>query len=273
MKKFGFTLAEVLVTLGIIGVVAALTMPSLVSSTGSAKIGPSLAKFANSFENAMNKMKAEDYFQKLKSGQKGTFSDIAKLSKYLIMVPYDSDTYTFVDGAGNTKNVKLDNDVLKNIDEYEQKLKDECVIDLGHGLYTHRNTGVCADYLAKLNNLKQANIAYLLNDNSIMVVIPVAYTETTKGSYKGVIAEILLDIDGKSTTNAAGRDVFAFLLDASGTLIPAGSAAHKYIEQSGGTYVTSYETKCDPDSSKLTENFACTGKIADNGWSTKGMDF
>lgn len=30
MKKFGFTLAEVLITLGIIGVIAALTLPSLI---------------------------------------------------------------------------------------------------------------------------------------------------------------------------------------------------------------------------------------------------
>ena len=33
MKKFGFTLAEVLVTLGIIGVVAALTAPALILSS------------------------------------------------------------------------------------------------------------------------------------------------------------------------------------------------------------------------------------------------
>lgn len=33
-KSFGFTLAEVLITLGIIGVVAALTIPSLMNSTG-----------------------------------------------------------------------------------------------------------------------------------------------------------------------------------------------------------------------------------------------
>jgi prepilin-type N-terminal cleavage/methylation domain-containing protein len=29
MKKFGFTLAEILVSLGIIGVISALTMPTL----------------------------------------------------------------------------------------------------------------------------------------------------------------------------------------------------------------------------------------------------
>ena len=31
-KRFGFTLAEVLITLGIIGVVAAMTIPNLITS-------------------------------------------------------------------------------------------------------------------------------------------------------------------------------------------------------------------------------------------------
>ena len=36
-KRFGFTLAEVLITLGIIGVVAAMTIPTLIANTNSAK--------------------------------------------------------------------------------------------------------------------------------------------------------------------------------------------------------------------------------------------
>ena len=52
MKKFGFTLAEVLITLGIIGVVAALTAPALVQNAGSAQIGPKLAKAVSTFEIA-----------------------------------------------------------------------------------------------------------------------------------------------------------------------------------------------------------------------------
>lgn len=51
MKK-GFTLAEVLITLGIIGVVAALTLPTLTANTQNAKIGPKLAKAVSSFEQA-----------------------------------------------------------------------------------------------------------------------------------------------------------------------------------------------------------------------------
>ena len=52
MKKFGFTLAEVLVTLGIIGVVSALVLPTFTASTQRAKVGPKLAKAVSVFEQA-----------------------------------------------------------------------------------------------------------------------------------------------------------------------------------------------------------------------------
>jgi len=52
MKKYGFTLAEVLITLGIIGVITALTMPTFTQSTQSAKVGPQLAKAVASYEQA-----------------------------------------------------------------------------------------------------------------------------------------------------------------------------------------------------------------------------
>ena len=59
-KTFGFTLAEVLITLGIIGVVAALTMPTFTTKTTTAKIGPQLAKAVSMFEQA-NKALLADY--------------------------------------------------------------------------------------------------------------------------------------------------------------------------------------------------------------------
>lgn len=52
MKKNGFTLSEVLVVLGIIGVVAALTLPSLMSDTAALQIGPKLAKAVSMFDQA-----------------------------------------------------------------------------------------------------------------------------------------------------------------------------------------------------------------------------
>lgn len=52
MKKFGFTLAEVLITLGIIGVVSALTLPTLLNDTQGAQVGPRLGKAVAMFEQA-----------------------------------------------------------------------------------------------------------------------------------------------------------------------------------------------------------------------------
>lgn len=53
MQKRGFTLAEVLITLGIIGVVSALTAPALSTNTQKAKIGPALARFSSILGSAV----------------------------------------------------------------------------------------------------------------------------------------------------------------------------------------------------------------------------
>lgn len=61
MKKIlkGFTLAEVLITLGVIGVIAALTLPSLSLNVQKQQIGPALAKAINTLEYA-NKLALEE---------------------------------------------------------------------------------------------------------------------------------------------------------------------------------------------------------------------
>ena len=51
MKK-GFTLAEVLITLAILGVVAAVTLPNMVQDTKYQQLGVELSKFASTLENA-----------------------------------------------------------------------------------------------------------------------------------------------------------------------------------------------------------------------------
>ena len=60
MKKIGFTLAEVLITFGIIGVVAAITLPGLNNNISKSKVGPALAKAVNTLE-AANKVALLEY--------------------------------------------------------------------------------------------------------------------------------------------------------------------------------------------------------------------
>ena len=53
MKKLGFTLAEVLITLGIIGVVAAMTIPTLLSQTNSQEYKTAFKKAIASLNQAV----------------------------------------------------------------------------------------------------------------------------------------------------------------------------------------------------------------------------
>lgn len=51
-KRFGFTLAEVLITLGIIGVVAAMTIPTLIANTNSARFRSQFKKSVSTLAQA-----------------------------------------------------------------------------------------------------------------------------------------------------------------------------------------------------------------------------
>lgn len=85
MKKFGFTLTEVLITLGIIGVIAAITTPALHRGTGQAKIGPALAKFANTMETASSQLLNETGLPLLTNITNDSVTLMDRLSEYIIM--------------------------------------------------------------------------------------------------------------------------------------------------------------------------------------------
>ena len=83
-KKKGFTLAEVLITLSIIGVVAAMTTPSLVGGYQKAKVGPSIRKFMSTLENANEYLLADKESNTI-SGAVGSNSTeyLTELQKYV----------------------------------------------------------------------------------------------------------------------------------------------------------------------------------------------
>ncbi len=64
-KHFGFTLAEVLITLGIIGVVAAMTLPTLVANYQKTVMVTQLKKEVNTLSNNFKKIMADEQVYKL----------------------------------------------------------------------------------------------------------------------------------------------------------------------------------------------------------------
>lgn len=79
MQKHAFTLAEALITLGIIGVVAAMTLPSLVNRTRQKELETSFQKQYSLLQQAVMKIKYEDNLPIERTSYQGTFkSRLAK---------------------------------------------------------------------------------------------------------------------------------------------------------------------------------------------------
>lgn len=83
--KLGFTLAEVLITLGIIGVVAALTLPTLITKHKNQVYVNKLKKMVSTLENGVRQAAAEESVEVTQSSLFGVLqfycTDMACLSK------------------------------------------------------------------------------------------------------------------------------------------------------------------------------------------------
>jgi prepilin-type N-terminal cleavage/methylation domain-containing protein len=107
MKKFGFTLAEVLITLGIIGVVAALTLPGLVSNTNNKQMGVALSKAFNTLSRANTHIIHDNEFRSLSDLTRDQY--ITLLTEYLDCT-FDQSTSTITGKDG----ISFEFDELKN---------------------------------------------------------------------------------------------------------------------------------------------------------------
>ena len=83
MKK-GFTLAEILVALGVVGVVSALTLPSLMDNSATAQLGPKLGTAVANFEQANSTMLMDyqsDYVTDMGLSISGYLKELVKYMK------------------------------------------------------------------------------------------------------------------------------------------------------------------------------------------------
>ena len=115
MKKFGFTLAEILISLGIIGVISALTMPTLFTNTSTAKIGPTLAKAVSAFEQAnimmLNDAEADSLEDAgILSPDGDTDTYVNRLQNFLKGTVIDTTNFLSKDGVQYTISTKIAND-------------------------------------------------------------------------------------------------------------------------------------------------------------------
>ena len=105
-KRFGFTLAEVLITLGIIGVVAAMTMPTLMNSTQGAQYKAAYKKALSALSQAVTLNVALDEWN-FADADNSTYKLEDMFNSRMNVVRQESGTTNIKDAKGNPYKVAI----------------------------------------------------------------------------------------------------------------------------------------------------------------------
>lgn len=222
-----FTLAEVLVTLGIVGVVSALTIPTLVKNHKQKLFVTQLHKVYNDFTQATEMYMTDKQVANLAESRlrnnpaelRRFFNSYFKVVKdcETSYVPCFADEYTSMTGNGPTR--------LRT---------GQCnvVITLASG------AAICAD-VAHMEDSSYTNDE--------------GQEETVKSSnHVGSVGDVIaieVDVNGKQPPNMYGRDYFAFQINRNGRVID------KF-----------YNPNVEIDTDAANPNTGMFGKIVDDGW-------
>ena len=249
MRKFGFTLAEVLITLGLIGVVAAITIPSLTSGSqeqaNAAKLAASVSTIENAFTSAMTKDRVENLNDSV------LWDDLPAVDN----TSDDDDKSLLAGRLGQYL-------ALSGYKDSDGSVKYGMTNSGGRG----SATDACSTYLV----LVMKNGAELMisreNDNGFLAlddedVVPRGV------SLKEIVADVIIDVNGPSGPNTVGRDLFRFILGQDGVLYPYGSFnVINYINSNAGDTATWATATGDNGCNSTSMSWGCTARLIDNGY-------
>ena len=268
MKKRGFTLAEVLTTLGIIGVIAAMTIPALVTNGKSNANAAKLAVCISNLENAFSTAVAQE--------------GVDDLTKTRMWTTIEGDG-VFGDSSQAVRN--------RFVGELGQYLSTRGTITSGGDLvkaYYGANEGF---YLMTNNGgTDKTNGAHgmdLPGSGSVFPIMlkngAVAWFRVYKDGHSNIeegrtrddiiasgsnfftnTADVFIDVNGKTGPNTYGRDVFVFLVGDTGTLYPTGGSDTYFGENRWDTAGNMFScTDGDKSANTGTAGWGCTGRVVE----------
>ena len=232
----GFTLAEVLIALGIVGVLAALTLPTLQANTQTKTIGTAVMKAVQQLENAHKMLLNENDAASLETVCGSAYPEC--LSKYLGLAkfqPASTDKYSKFGSKSGEYLYNTCTNAFTSDDGF---------------VYFRDSSNGCGNPAAQSFSAS--------NDNHI------------SEKYNGYKYYLTVDINGIDTKpNEVARDVFRFLIDTNGAVMALGSGAYaKYTGSTGNYWMTK---TCKSGYKPITTVYSsanawyCVGSIVDNG--------
>ncbi len=265
MKKLAaFTLAEVLITLAIIGVVAALTIPTVITNYQKKMYVTQLKKSYNNLTNAFRTIMANDGVTEL--------TDTTLWSKI-------SSSISARDIL-QTKNADFKNEFFKTFkvaEVYgEGNIPEEYNPEFKYLNGTDGDPFDSAIYLADgtlldFNFYTKPDLACTDGCSSLQEF---QKTRNTKTKFWEYVGDITINVNGPKGPNVVGRDVFAFFLGNDGVLYPYGGADFavyfgcEYGNLDSCTYYWKNEGG-EASCAKSSDGVGCAGRIMEEGWEMK----
>ena len=228
-KKRAFTLAEVLITLAIIGVVAALTIPTVTANYQKNQYVTQLKKTYSTLSNGFRQAMATD--------------GVGKISNTTLtsLLRKDEDGFFLYEEAQP--------DFVREFSKYFKVISYHDA-ENGTTYADELHTSEPMSALGETNDRSNFNasdfLEFTLADGTIVFLYP------QNSSYSdNFFFEIIVDVNGIKKPNKWGRDIFYFMLKNNGQLVPD-------ILAETGPY------SCNP--SLADSGFGCAKRVMDAGW-------
>ena len=254
MKRVkGFTLAEVLITLGIIGVVAALVSPALVQNTSEQTLTARLKVTLSDVQGALGTMLVQEGVESLfDTDAWGSYNSCAAFAGYL-------GQYLHINGFQTTCGSSA-------FSAYYSDYSAPYGIDANGA----KNTSDTISITGKANDSQRGYVHVITAKNgAVLFIVPNVDQAPTQAAKNALIAkgcslfneaaDVFIDVNGGEKPNVVGRDLFTFYLGDNGVLYPFGGMQVGLFDGSA-SYIWSN-----------TGSYSClTGSISNHGWGCTG---
>ena len=251
MVKKAFTLSEVLLTISIIGVVAALTMPGLISNYKVKVYVSQLVKSLSQFEQAMQNIMVRH-----------------ECTDIVCAGAFDG---SVTDAAWNDK---FEKEITKSIKIIKIAKNGTAMMPgLNSAPLKPKNTTLAED----VDWRSTEGFKFMTPDGAMYLVVPKGCNDVANpnlSTIKNLCAEVTMDVNSLRAPNQYGRDLFKFIVAQNGHLYPmygADYAKALYGSASGSNYWRTNASLCAgegilKDAPENVSGDGCAARIMEDGW-------
>ena len=252
MKKMGFTLAEVLITLSIIGVVAAVTIPSLVTANRNQVNATRLANTVAILENAFSIMMVQEGVDSL----------------------FDTNAWRVAENDALTGQQLFAGNLGRYLKHNGYRTGDEVLADFANNNVS--GIGGAPDQMAcwrtgnaVCGSAKTSSQFISLKSGALVAIHTLASNNENEvairnagGRLVNEAADIFIDVNGPAEgPNVWGRDNFCFYLGHDGSLYACGS---RDVDIYAGEAAFP-DDLCDVSNNGV-QGYVCTNRLVENGY-------